>query len=153
MGSTLRLTARLEKRGPAGASLLSDEQVTTLGAGAKVFPVLVTIAGTTLRLRLARMGGENLIGLSRAARAQAGVEVGDEVDVAIAADTAPRTIEVPEDLAAALAADPAARAAFDALAPSPRKEYVRRVTEAKRAQTRAQRVATTIERVREHRPR
>lgn len=148
MAETLRLTSTLEKRGPAGAFVLTDEQVAALADGAKTFPVTVTVNGRVLSLRLARMGGENLIGLNKAVRAEAGVEVGETVEVEIAADAAPRTVELPNDLAAALGADPVAAAAFENLAYSHRKEYVRWVTEAKREQTRADRIAKAVEMVR-----
>ena len=48
-------------------------------------------------------------------------------------------------IAALLAADPAARATFDTLAPGQRKEWVRWVTEAKRPETRGERVVKTVE--------
>lgn len=153
MGETLHLTTVLEPRGPAGALVLTDEQVASLGGGAKTFPVVVTIGTSSIPLRVARMGGESLIGFSRAARAEAGVEIGDEVTADIAAETAPRTVEVPGDLAAALAANPSVGAAFAALSYTHRKEYVRWVEEAKREQTRADRVARTVEMVREGRTR
>lgn len=146
MGETLRLTAVLEKRGPAGAFLLSDDQVAAVGDGRKTFPVSVTVNGTRLALRLARMGGENMIGLNKAVRAQAGVEVEGAYEIEVAADDGERTVEVPDDLAAGLATG-GADAAFAALAPSHRKEFVRWVTEAKRAQTRAERVAKAVEMV------
>jgi len=153
MTQPLRLTAVLEPRGPAGAFVLTDEQVAALGGGAKAFPVAVTVNGVTLALRLARMGGESLVGLAKAARTQAGVELGETYDVTITRDEAERAVEVPADLAAALAADPAVAAAFAALAPSHRKEFVRWVTEAKREQTRVQRVEQTVEMVRAGRTR
>ena len=144
----LRLEAELVARGPAGAVLVSDEQVAVIGGGRKTFPVTVTVNGVTLALRLARMGGENLVGFNKAVRAQAGVEIGSSYGFTISADTDERTVEVPDDLAAALAADDAAASAFEALAYSHRKEYVRWVTEAKREQTRADRVAKTVDLVR-----
>jgi hypothetical protein len=153
MAQTLQLTAVLEPRGPAGAFVLTDEQVATLGGGAKAFPVAVTVNGVTLPLRLARMGGESLVGLATAARTRAGVEVGESYDVTIVRDDVERAVEVPSDLAAALAADPAVEAAFAALAPSHRKEFVRWVTEAKREQTRMLRVEQTVEMVRAGRTR
>lgn len=148
MGETLHLTAILEPRGPAGAFAFTDEQVAAMGEGAKAFPVIVTIKGKAIPLRLARMGGENLVGFSKAARADAGIELGEEVTFDIAADLTPRTVEVPEDLAAALAAEPAVEKAFAAMAYSHRKEYVRWVTEAKREQTRTDRIVKTVEMVR-----
>jgi hypothetical protein len=153
MAEILTLTLTLEPRGPASAFVLSDDEVAALGEGRKAFPVRVAVNGATLPLRLARMGGENLIGLSRAARDQAGVSIGSTYQVEIGADTAARGVEVADDLAAALAGDAKARAAFEALAVSHRKEFVRWITEAKRDATRAQRVAKTVEMLRsgEHR--
>lgn len=52
---------------------------------------------------------------------------------------------LPPDLAAALASDRTAKAAFDALAPSHRREYIEWITEAKREATRATRIAKTLE--------
>ena len=147
MAQPLKLTTVLEPRGPAGAFILTDDQVAALGEGRKAFPVTVAVNGVTLPLRLARMKGENLIGLAKAARDKAGLAVGDAVEVVIAPDSGERTVEVPDDLAAALAAVPAAEAAFNGMAFSHRKEYVRWVTEAKKEATRADRIAKTIEMV------
>jgi len=73
---------------------------------------------------------------------------GDEVDVDVEPDTAPREVEVPADLAGALAGDDAARATFDGLSFTHRKEWVRWVEEAKKADTRATRLAKTVESLR-----
>jgi uncharacterized protein YdeI (YjbR/CyaY-like superfamily) len=54
-------------------------------------------------------------------------------------------LEVPTELAAALKRSAKARKTFDALPPSHRREYVEWITEAKREETRAKRLATTIE--------
>ncbi|UOQ61160.1 YdeI/OmpD-associated family protein [Leucobacter rhizosphaerae] len=143
----LHLETTLLAQGPATAIELTDDQVAALGGGTRA-AVIVTIGGRTARLRLGVMGGKNLIGLSKASRAELGVEIGDTVSADIELDSAPREIQVPEDLAAALDADPRVRAAFDALAPSHRKEHVRAVVEAKRSETRARRIASTVETVR-----
>jgi uncharacterized protein YdeI (YjbR/CyaY-like superfamily) len=52
---------------------------------------------------------------------------------------------VPQDLRAALDAEPKAAATFDAFPPSCQRDYVEWVTEAKRDETRAKRLAQTIE--------
>lgn len=52
--------------------------------------------------------------------------------------------EPPSDLLDALAAEPAALARFQAFPPSQRREYVEWITEARRADTRARRLATTV---------
>jgi uncharacterized protein YdeI (YjbR/CyaY-like superfamily) len=54
-------------------------------------------------------------------------------------------LPVPGDLAAQLAANPVARETFDRLAPSHRREYVEWITEAKRDETRARRLAQAIQ--------
>jgi hypothetical protein len=144
MGS-IQLTTTLHPHGPAAAVVLDDEQVAAVGEGAKRFPVVATINGYTWRGAVARMGGENLLGLNKAIRAAAGVEAGDEVQVEIALDVAERTVDVPPALTAALDGDPAARTAFDGLAYSHRKEFARWVAEAKREETRDRRVQQALE--------
>lgn len=140
---TLTLQTTIAARGPAAAIVLTDDQVTELGAG-KAGPVTVTIAGTTARLRLARMGGENLIGMSKAVRAQLGVQAGDDVEAVIAPDLAERTVDVPAELAAALA-EAQLTEAFAGWSYSRRKEAARSVAEAKAAETKARRVAKVVD--------
>jgi uncharacterized protein YdeI (YjbR/CyaY-like superfamily) len=59
--------------------------------------------------------------------------------------TAKAPFSVPQDLRAAIDAVPAAKATFDGFPPSCRREYVEWVTEAKRDETRAKRLAQTVE--------
>jgi hypothetical protein len=148
MGS-IEITTTLLKRGPAAAVVLDDQQVAEVGEGAKRFPVLATVNGFSWRTSVARMGGEFLVGLSRQVREQAGVEAGDTVAVKLELDTAPREVDVPEALETALAKDQKARAAFEALAYTHRKEYARWVTEAKREETRQRRVNQALEMLRD----
>jgi uncharacterized protein YdeI (YjbR/CyaY-like superfamily) len=54
-------------------------------------------------------------------------------------------LSVPPALQAALDAAPKARAAFDAFAPSHRREYIEWITDAKREETQAKRIAQTVE--------
>jgi hypothetical protein len=149
----LRLTATLQPRGPAAAIVLSDEHVATLADGQKTPAVTVTVDDRyTFQGRVGRMGGENLVGFNKAVRTAAGVSAGDTIDVVIVADTTERQVEVPADLAEALErAD--ASAAFAALAPSHRKEYVRWITEAKRPETRAKRITEGVVMISEGRAR
>jgi hypothetical protein len=151
MGS-LQITATLVARGPAAAIVLDDEQVATIGEGAKRFPVRATINGYSWRTTVTPMRGENLLGLNREVRTSAGVEAGDTVEVTVELDTEPRDVEVPDALAAALAGDAAAKAAFDKLSFTHRKEYARWVGEAKREETRQRRVAEALEMLRAGKP-
>lgn len=149
----LTLHATLQRRGPAAAVILTDEQVAEVGEGKKAFPVQATINGHTWTGRVSRMGGEFLLGLNREVRTAAGVEAGDEVTVTIALDEAPREVEVPPALSQALEADRAAKAAFDGLAFTHRKEFARWIAEAKKDDTRERRVAQALQMLREGRTR
>jgi len=146
MAKRLELTTTLEPHGPAAAVLLTDDQVEGLGGG-KTPPVRITVGGHTVAARIMRRGGQNLIGFSRAVREELGVEPGQAITINIELDDQPREIAVPDDLAAALDAEPSAREAFDRLAFTHRKEYVRWVEEAKKPETRERRVRETVERV------
>lgn len=144
----IQFRAQLQPRGPAAAVVLDDAQVAAVGEGAKRFPVVATVNGYTWRTSVARMGGEFLLGLNREVRESAGAQAGDEVEVRLELDAAPREVEVPEALAAALAADPRARASFEGMAFTHRKEYARWITEAKREETRQRRVQQAVEMIR-----
>lgn len=152
MGS-LKLTTTLVARGPAAAVVLDEEQVAVIGEGAKRFPVVATVNGYTWRTTVTRMGGEFLLGLNRAIREAAGVEAGNNVEVQIELDQTPREVDLPEALADALANDAKARAAFDRLSYTHRKEYARWVGEARREETQQRRVAQALERLRQGKPR
>jgi hypothetical protein len=144
----LEATVELVERGPAAAVVLDDEQVALVGEGAKRFPVVATVNGYTWRTSVARMHGEFLVGLNREVRAGARVGAGDVVELRLELDSEPRQVDLPEALAAALAADDAARAAFEKLSYTHRKEHARSVAEAKREETRARRVAKVLEALR-----
>ena len=152
-GDAVRIRATLEPRGPAAAVVLTDEQVAAIGGGAKAPAVRVTVNGYTFEGRIGRRGGESLLGFNRAVREAAGVSAGDEIELSVVVDGAPRTVDVPPALEAAFEGDPAAREAFDALAFTHRKEFARWVGEAKRPETRDRRVAETLTMLHEGRTR
>jgi Bacteriocin-protection, YdeI or OmpD-Associated/Domain of unknown function (DUF1905) len=125
-----------------------DEVVASLGSGRRP-AVLVTIGKYGYRTTVASMGGRYLVPLSAEHRTAAGVVAGDVVEVDIELDTAPREVPVPSDLSDALAVDERARQAFEGLAYSHRKEWVRWIEEAKRPETRSTRVGRTVDALRE----
>jgi hypothetical protein len=120
-----------------------EEVVLGFGAGKRV-PVTVTIKGYSYGSTIAVMGGKYLVGVAAAHRAAAGVAGGEEHEVTIEHDSAPRTVEVPSDLGAALA-DAGVRDRFDKLSYSARKEHVRSVEDAKQPETRRRRVTKIVE--------
>ncbi len=122
-----------------------DDVVHALGAGKRP-PVQVTVGRYSYRTTVAPMGGAFYVPLAAEHREAAGLTAGEEVDVRIELDSAPRETALPDDLDLAL--DDEARAFFSGLAPSHRKEWVRWVEEAKKPETRAARIAKTVESVR-----
>lgn len=140
----LIIRGELVPRGPAGALILTDDQVQAIGGAKKTPPVRVTVNGHSFSGRIARMRGENLLGVSKANRAACGIEMGQPIEAQLVLDEAPRTVELPVELADALAGEPGARAAFDALAYTTRKEHARSVAEAKKPETRERRIAAVL---------
>lgn len=108
-------------------------------------PVKVSIGRYRYPSTVAVYGGKYYIPVRREHRDGAGVAAGDVVDVTLELDTDVRTVEPPAELAAALARSPRARARWDELSVSHRREHADAVSSAKRADTRARRVAKTIE--------
>jgi len=130
----------LHQQGNNVGIVVPDEIVAELGAGKRPL-VKVTIDGRySFVYTIAVMGGRNMIGFSAAHRAASGFRGGDEVEVVLELETAPREVEIPPQLAAALAADPVAAAAFDKLSFTFRKEHARAISEAKADETRQRRL-------------
>lgn len=127
--------------------VVPDAIVTALGAGKRA-PVKITLNGYSYRSTLAVMGGKSMVGVAAEHRAKAKVKGGDTVEIDMVVDTAPREVKLPADLAAALKRANA-RPAFDALAPSRRKEFVRAIEEAKAADTRERRIAKAVDAARD----
>lgn len=131
-----------------GAAVPVPPEVLAEFGGRNRTPVVATFDGVPYRGSIASMGDGPVIGVRREIRDRIGKQPGDEVRVTLARDDAPRTVEVPADLDAALAAAPGARARFDALSHSHRREHVQSVVDAKRPETRARRIERVVATVR-----
>jgi hypothetical protein len=136
----MRFHGTVELNGKTATGIEVPPDVVTALAGGKRPAVTVTVNGYTYRNSIASMGGRYLISVSADVRAKAGVVAGDEVDVDVALDTAPRVVTVPADAAAALDADRAARTAFDALAYSHQQRWILSIEDAKTPRTRQRRI-------------
>ena len=117
--------------------------VASLGKGKKP-AVKVTLNGYTYRSTVAVMGGQFMIGLSAENRKAAGLAGHEELEVRLEVDTQPRTTAVPADLKRALVKAKVLEA-FEQAAPSRRKEFVRQVEDAKKAETRTRRIHKIVE--------
>ncbi len=120
------------------------EIVENLGRGKRP-PVRVTINGHTYRSTIAVYGNVFMLGVSAENRVSAGVQAGEEIDVDLELDAAPREITVPQDLQLALDRDTTARSAFEALSYSRKQFFVLPIEGAKAPETRARRIEKTIE--------
>jgi Bacteriocin-protection, YdeI or OmpD-Associated/Domain of unknown function (DUF1905) len=113
--------------------------------------VLALINGVEYRSRLAVYGGRSYLGLRKDLLRRLEVGVGDVIQVELVEDHQERVVVEPPELTAALAEHPAAKAAYERLPYSHRTEYARWIDEAKKPETRADRIAKTIKRLGEPR--
>ena len=147
----MKFRAELESNGKTAAGFEVPQQVVEALGGGSHPKVAVTINGFAFRTSIARMGGRYMLGVSVDRRAEAGIAAGDVLDVEVELDTAPRVVTVPDDLAAALALHPDAKAFWDTLSYSKQQRHVIQVESAKAPETRAKRVARSIELLSAHR--
>src|SRR5689334_21331812 len=118
-------TWTLESQGGNNTGFVVPEEVVlAFGRGRRV-PIVVTIGDYTYRTTIVSMRGRFLFGVNAQQRQDTGLAAGDEVTLTIEPDDAPREVEVPPALQAALDADPAAKAAFEKLSFTNRKEAAR----------------------------
>jgi bifunctional DNA-binding transcriptional regulator/antitoxin component of YhaV-PrlF toxin-antitoxin module len=115
--------------------------------GARRVPVKVSINGADYRSTIFRMGGKFLLVIPKRFRHAAGVTGGEMITVELERDEELRVIIPPEDFAAALEANSRAKRAWEKLSYTHQREYVMAIEDAKREETRARRIAKTIEKI------
>jgi hypothetical protein len=131
-------------RGGGAFVEIPPDALAALGGG-KRFRVRGSLNAVGFESSTMGMGGDRVcLGVHKATREAAGVGVGDTIHVELERDERRRLVEVPPELEAALAGDPEARAAFDRLSFTHRREYADWVGGAKRAQTRERRLVKAI---------
>jgi len=114
--------------------------------GSKRPKVKAMIEDVPYRGILTRMGTDcHILGIRKEIREQIGKSFGDEVTITVEPDTEPRVVKVPQELKKAFKTEKEARALFDKLSYTHQKEYVTWINEAKREETRQNRIAKTIE--------
>lgn len=101
-----------------------------------------TINGHPFRCSLMPQGeGRHILVVNGELRAAIGVQAGDSVEIALVCDDAPRVVTVPDDFQVALAQAQTAKEYFERISYSRQKEYVDWIEDAKKAETRAARIA------------
>ena len=138
-------TAVIQNAGGGGAFVEVPFDVET-AFGSKRPKVRALIEGVPYRGILTRMGTEcHLLIVLKEIREQIGKTFGDEVTITIEPDTEPRVIEVPVELKKEFKAEKEAKAFFDKLSYTHQREYVMWINEAKREETRQNRIVKAIE--------
>lgn len=146
MGHKIEFTATLKNDGSPMLYIDFPYDVKELFGTRGNVKVKVTYDGIPHRGLLTNMGGTcHFLGINKALKAKIGKEAGDEVQVTLERDTEERIVELPDDLAALFAANPEAKDRYDKLSYSHRKEYAQWITDAKKPETRQNRLQKTIE--------
>ena len=151
MSETFRAT--IVQTGKTACGIQVPESVVDALGGSKRPAVVVTIGHYAYRSTVAPMGGEWWVGVNSDHRAASGLRAGDEVEVTLELDTAPRELEIPPELATALDADPVAKAFFDGLSYSNKRVFTLSVEGTSNPETKARRVEKAIALMREGRVR
>jgi Domain of unknown function (DUF1905)/Bacteriocin-protection, YdeI or OmpD-Associated len=146
--ATFRAELRSSGSGRGGHLVeVPQDVIATLGGRGRT-PVSATFDGVSYRGSIVKMRGITMIGVTKAIMAEAGVGVGDTLTVVLENDDAPREVDVPEELTKAFRRSQGAKAEWDRLPFTHQREYVEAILDAKRPETRARRIETTIEALR-----
>jgi len=114
--------------------------------GSKRPKVKATFEGVPYRGILTRMGTEHhLLIILKEIREKIGKTFGEEVKITVEPDTEPRVIEIPAELKKLFRTEREAKAFFEKLSYTHQREYVMWINEAKREETRQNRIVKAIE--------
>jgi hypothetical protein len=141
---TVAVTFRtqLEQGGNAVGIVVPENIMAKLGPG-KRYPVVVTIGDYSYRNTVGWYKGAFRVGVSAENRAAAGVAGGDEVDVTLELDDAPRVLELPEELSLTLR-DAGVLDKFTALSYSKQRGFVEPWAAARTQETRDKNLAKML---------
>ncbi|MDQ6793792.1 MAG: YdeI/OmpD-associated family protein [Chloroflexota bacterium] len=153
MSDTVRFSAKLEPAEVGTYVVIPPEVVAALRATGRT-SVTGTIDGhafsnQVMPYTFEGVGRQVVMVVNKSVRTGLGKNAGDSVEFVLARDARSRSasVAVPAELEQALAANPSARAAFEAMPPSHRREHSEFVAGARREETRQRRAAQTIERL------
>jgi Bacteriocin-protection, YdeI or OmpD-Associated/Domain of unknown function (DUF1905) len=151
--ASVRFTAKLEPAEVGTFVVIPPDVVSALGATGRT-SVTGTIDGQpfanqVMPYRFDGVGRRVVMVVNKAVRTSLGKNAGDSVELVLARDPRSRSADVaiPDELVEALDADAAAKAAFERLAPSHRREHAEYVASAKRDETRRRRAQETVTRL------
>lgn len=112
--------------------------------GAKRVKVKATFDQVPYRGSIVRMGGCYMLGMTQEIRKQIGKDAGDTVRVTVEKDEEERVPEMPEDFKAVLETNQKAKETYEKLSYSGKKDYILWITDAKKEETRRDRIEKSI---------
>lgn len=113
--------------------------------GAKRPKVKADIEGVIYRGILTRMGTDfHMLIILKNIREKIGKTFDDKIKITVELDTEPRVLELPKELVKELKKDKVAKTFFDKLSYTHQREYVMWINEAKKEETRLNRIAKAI---------
>jgi hypothetical protein len=128
------------------------ELIERLGAGKRP-AVVVTIGSCTYRTTVGVMGGRSLIPVSAGNRRQAGIAAGDDIDVALELDTAPRPRRASRRPRRSPQPGRCGTPVLRRTVRQPEKWHVQQVESAKTPETRQRRIGKSMEMLRQRQAR
>jgi len=142
---TYRFTARIESGEGGGAGVVIPFDVEKeFGAKGRV-AVQAKFDGVPYAGSLMKCGpGQHMLGILKTIREQVGKGPGDSIDVVLWKDDTERTVAIPAEFERVLKKE-GLQAVFEKLSYTHRKEYCRWITEAKKEETRTNRLTRSIE--------
>ena len=145
---TYKFKARIEAASGGGACVFFPYDVEKeFGTKGRV-PVKATFDGVPYSGSMVKYGApQHMLGILKSIREHLGKGPGDMIDVTIEKDESERTVEVPAEFEKLLKKEKV-WPAFDKLSYSHKKEYIRWISGAKREETRANRLAKSVEMLR-----
>ncbi len=142
----LRFTVKIEgKEVGAVAAITPPVDVPEVFGTRGRVPVKGTINGFPFRSSLMPMGGRHMMPVNKTLRDGAGVDAGDMVKVVLERDEEERTVEAPAQLKKAWARNKAAKANWEKLPFTHKKEIAIWISEAKKEETRERRLAKALQ--------
>lgn len=114
--------------------------------GEKRPKIKANIEGVMYRGILTRMGTDfHMLIILKDIREKIGKTFGDKVKITVELDTEPRVLELPKELVKELKKDKEAKTFFDTLSYTHQREYVLWINEAKKEETRQNRILKAIQ--------
>jgi hypothetical protein len=108
-------------------------------------PVRISLNGYSYRSTVCVYGGKYFVPVRRSHQEGAGIKDGDSILVKVSRDDEARVIEPPRELATALAKSRAAKAGWEKLSYTDKKEHAQSILLAKKPETRARRLEKILE--------